>query len=683
MEDEPCPDRRRSGAASRAGPVFSKGLRRLGFVLAVTMCCLVLAHTPAQAQHDGSGFAMVGLTQTDAQTYYGVAAGVDDAENLYLGVAAATRSYGLAGDVRWTTATGGSGTAFAFDPSTGRSARAWLRDDAEGNVVGTDVQLLDRDGRQLWVQPATGPLSGPVLAFDGGTLVVAGDRFDIMQANIEPGPGRSGLRRQPLPEQEILGLDAASGALQWAHFLPGRDVATLDVMAPGRYLIGSGASDDSAQPVVQTATAERGFLRTLELSVRGTIPATARTDDGRWAVAVNVDPGAGVVGHLVEVTPDARSELRTRAIPNEPVLANLGTAAEYGESLRRLNDIAVLGDQVYLAGYTRGTPIRNAFVLRLSLTDPLAPGDGVFLQNGSAKIEASSLVVSRGTVLVAGTTDADVHTGAPLGSDGLRAWYARLADIVDVDAPIVTAQPDRAPQASGWYQGSVTVRWAVHDADRSVEPPPEVVVDTEGVTAVTSQLVCDAAGNCAQGTHVVAIDHSAPQIVSATFDGTAGADGWHRSSGTLTLSCVDVVSGVRTCPSATVEGDGLHTIISRALDWAGNEATRADHIAIDSTPPEVTIHGPSAATSGITSAITGTASDATSGVQRVVVAWRHALTGSSTTVTATKTCDDRACSWTADVPAGMPPGLYEVTAAAADAAGWTTDATTTVLVGAL
>lgn len=84
-----------------------------------------------------------------------------------------------------------------------------------------------------------------------------------------------------------------------------------------------------------------------------------------------------------------------------------------------------------------------------------------------------------------------------------------------------------------------------------------------------------------------------------------GANGWHVTPVTVTLSAVDDVSGVArteyrleggdwvdyTGPF-TVDEDGVHMFVYRSIDEAGNvEASQALELAVDGSPPEAQIDG--------------------------------------------------------------------------------------------
>lgn len=88
---------------------------------------------------------------------------------------------------------------------------------------------------------------------------------------------------------------------------------------------------------------------------------------------------------------------------------------------------------------------------------------------------------------------------------------------------------------------------------------------------------------------IVGEDNVLP-IITATVDPAANAAGWHNGPVSVSYSCADGASGVASCPnSVTVETEGAGQIITgTARDHAGNEATTAVTLNIDSTAPLIT-----------------------------------------------------------------------------------------------
>lgn len=172
-------------------------------------------------------------------------------------------------------------------------------------------------------------------------------------------------------------------------------------------------------------------------------------------------------------------------------------------------------------------------------------------------------------------------------------------------------------------------------------------------------------------TSVIPIDATGPQITPIPSKAPDGQNGWHVSPLNVNWNCADAVAGVQVCPAPTaVTTDGEDQAFSAtATDRSGlTGSARVADIDLDQTKPLVAITSPNLLVGVVAAAkVTGTASDATSGVTKVVVEFKG-LTGTLRRL-ATVTCTSdtrRSCTWQTDAP---PIGQYDVTAIATDEAG--------------
>jgi hypothetical protein len=149
--------------------------------------------------------------------------------------------------------------------------------------------------------------------------------------------------------------------------------------------------------------------------------------------------------------------------------------------------------------------------------------------------------------------------------------------VVDDQPPTVTGNPDRAPNANGWYNAPVTITWtSVDPAPSSGLPttPAATTVSAEGANqTVTSAQSCDPAGNCAVGKVTELNLDLTPPAVSLTgvTDGTVYNNGTTPSP---TCTTSDSLSGVATNAtlSVTHSGTSYTATCSGAADEAGNTA---------------------------------------------------------------------------------------------------------------
>ncbi len=243
------------------------------------------------------------------------------------------------------------------------------------------------------------------------------------------------------------------------------------------------------------------------------------------------------------------------------------------------------------------------------------------------------------------------------------------------------------PGRSGWYLGPVLVVLSAEDATSGVD---HVLLDGQpytgprlfpsGVVTTTYQAV-DRAGNVEPVRTLVFNADGTPPATTATLAGTRGENGWFTSAVTVSLAARDDLSGVvqvwlngQPGMVQSLDTDGLHPVAFAAEDLAGNRAiTQTLTVRIDQAPPEVAVLAMPGQGGGLV--VDVQAHDAGSGVQggmvgilvdgQLVQCWNFA--GESAHV-----------EWDGALPDGrsLPPGAYTVWAAAHDAAGLKSTAST-------
>ena len=195
---------------------------------------------------------------------------------------------------------------------------------------------------------------------------------------------------------------------------------------------------------------------------------------------------------------------------------------------------------------------------------------------------------------------------------------------IDKTAPLLvsTASPDA--NASGWNNTPVAVTFAATDALSGVVPTSlslPVILTADGTNLSATGQATDLAGNTGSITRGgIRIDQVKP-VVTASLDPAPNPNGWNRTQVTVHFTCADGASGVAACPSAqTVSGDGAHqTVSGTAIDNAGNMATAAASVSIDSLPPVVHLTSPAAGTTLFTPSVLvqGTVTEDGSGIVSV------------------------------------------------------------------
>ena len=143
-----------------------------------------------------------------------------------------------------------------------------------------------------------------------------------------------------------------------------------------------------------------------------------------------------------------------------------------------------------------------------------------------------------------------------------------------------------------------------------------------------SYEVVDVAGNSGTGSGSVKVDVTKP-VLSANASGTSGANGWFVGPVIVDASGSDATSGLASVgiqvnggfwasSPAGLNADGIHNVVSRSVDQAGNMNQQNDQIKIDMTAPGLTssVNGTTGNNgwfiSAVTASISGT--DVTSGV---------------------------------------------------------------------
>ncbi|HET6976925.1 MAG TPA: PQQ-binding-like beta-propeller repeat protein [Pyrinomonadaceae bacterium] len=238
------------------------------------------------------------------------------------------------------------------------------------------------------------------------------------------------------------------------------------------------------------------------------------------------------------------------------------------------------------------------------------------------------------------------HTVLYWSNDKLNHTETQQSATIRIDSTIPTVQHSLSGPVggNGYYIGPVqftmtgtdnlsglaTIYYRVNGGATHVYSSP-FTIGVDGNQSVDYWSV-DVAGNISGvGTALVKIDVSAP-LTQATGSGTAGTNGWYRSSVQVSLAAADNLSGVQTTfykvdggttktytTAFSVSGNGSHTVNFWSVDKATNtETMRSLAINIDSNQPGVTCNvSPSTAarsSNPVTITVTGHATDTVSGV---------------------------------------------------------------------
>jgi dipeptidyl aminopeptidase/acylaminoacyl peptidase len=162
---------------------------------------------------------------------------------------------------------------------------------------------------------------------------------------------------------------------------------------------------------------------------------------------------------------------------------------------------------------------------------------------------------------------------------------------IDKTPPAIVASAAPAPNGAGWNNGDVAVAFTCSDALSGIAScPAPITVKADGSGQVITGVAIDKAGHTAAASVTVNIDKT-PPVITATAGPAPNSYGWNNTAVTVTFLCNDAVSGVVSCPPpVTVPTEGANQVVTgTAVDRAGNSATAAVSLAIDKTPPVVTL----------------------------------------------------------------------------------------------
>jgi hypothetical protein len=238
------------------------------------------------------------------------------------------------------------------------------------------------------------------------------------------------------------------------------------------------------------------------------------------------------------------------------------------------------------------------------------------------------------------------HTVLYWSNDKLNHTEAQKSATIRIDSTLPTVQSSFSGPlgGNGYYIGPVqftmtgadnlsgvgNIYYRVNGGAPLVYSSP-FTIGVDGNHSVDYWSV-DVAGNVSGvSTALVKIDVSAP-LTQATGSGTAGTNGWYRSSVQVSLTAADSMSGVQTTfykvdggttktytTAFSVSGNGSHTVNLWSVDKVGNTETMGSlAVNIDSTQPGVTCNvSPATAAKSVnpvTITVTGHATDTVSGV---------------------------------------------------------------------
>jgi hypothetical protein len=259
------------------------------------------------------------------------------------------------------------------------------------------------------------------------------------------------------------------------------------------------------------------------------------------------------------------------------------------------------------AGWNKGD-----VTVTLGATDN-AGGDGVKELHYSINNGTDTVVSGSSTSIVVSTEGSNTITYFAVDNAGNSETSRTLSVKVDKTAPTLAANPDRAPDANGWYTHAVQITYSGDDGSGSgIDPAtltaPQQYSGPDSKTAQAVGSVSDLAGNSASAQFTFKYDATAPIIAisgatpgfhkSLSFSASASDSG---SGSTLKLHVVLLKNGVSvydnttsdvlpTDPGQALGGssqDGSYELDVTCTDEAGWSSTKSVVFVIDNQVPDI------------------------------------------------------------------------------------------------
>jgi hypothetical protein len=281
---------------------------------------------------------------------------------------------------------------------------------------------------------------------------------------------------------------------------------------------------------------------------------------------------------------------------------------------------------VDLAGNTEST---RSLTIRVDTVPPMITGgqtpaaNGFGWNNTDVTVTFSCTDADSGIDGVAGCADDTILTNDGAG----QMVHGDAVDVagnrgstefgpvnIDKAMPTLKGVPDD-PNAAGWHNGDVTVKWVGDDGLSGIDPatqPADSTITGEGSNLGAGPVtIMDRAGNTSDPASVggIRIDRRAP-VVDGGPTTQPNAVGWYNGDVIVGFSCSDpsladgtAGSGVASCPSdVLLKGDGAGQILTSApaADKAGNASAgkTVTGINIDGHEPQTTADNQCSATNG-------------------------------------------------------------------------------------
>ena len=242
--------------------------------------------------------------------------------------------------------------------------------------------------------------------------------------------------------------------------------------------------------------------------------------------------------------------------------------------------------------------------LKYDATAPQTTATPDHQPNANGWYKAAVTVAFAGTDVTSGMDACDPRRPTPALTAQTRASAGACLDKAgnvgassyalkyDATAPQASATPSRQPNAKGWFNASVNVNFTATDAMSGFDscPAPQTYSGPDTLLAVISGTCLDKAGNGGLASYSLKYDATAP-VATAAATPQPNANGWNKSTVTVTFTGTDATSEIDSCDAAkTYSGPDTQstTLSGTCRDNAGNVDSDSRTIKFDATAPVTT-----------------------------------------------------------------------------------------------
>lgn len=401
--------------------------------------------------------------------------------------------------------------------------------------------------------------------------------------------------------------DTVSGASRREYSINGSGWSTFTTPFT---LNTEGATTLTVRPVDLAGIA--GTTTTLTLKIDKTPPTTiasaGKQPDGASVVTLTAsDATSQVTGSLYRINDGAWT---TYTVPVAITTAGVSVVEYYSTNsaglVETVKQISVTIDYTapVLSGLTNQileatsqNGARAAFTV--TATDNIDQAVNVICSPASGSIFAI-----RDTVV--NCTATDTHDNQANGNF--------IITVRDTTKPTISGIPTTSPNASDWYNSTVTVHFSATDSGSGVRSlTPDTALTSDGVNQSATGTATDNSGNSVSYTvGGINIDKTPAITASPVLAGTLGDNGIYISNVQVTLAASDNLSGVKLIEYRLNGGAWLTystpftinataTVEYNSIDTAGNpETIKTLPIKIDKVAPALDTVDPSNGATGVT-----------------------------------------------------------------------------------